>query len=212
MTGSILVRVDVRTGGDSGAEDRGHAVGPAAPAPTVDFVEPRTRLDGPVRLVAADPSWPAQFEVLRDDIRRVLGRGALHVEHVGSTSVPGLLAKPILDIALVVSDPTSEQDYVPMLVSIGYVLHLREPDWFEHRLLRHRDPAANLHVFGPHCVEVERMIRFRDLLRAREDLRQDYGDTKRELAARHWDYVQDYADAKSHVVERILSEPQAGRT
>ena len=135
----------------------------------------------------------------------------LALEHVGSTSVPGLLAKPILDISLVVSDPAREQDYVPMLATVGYVLHLREADWYEHRLLRHRDPAANVHVFGPHCAEVERMIRFRDLLRTHAELRQAYASTKRELGARRWEYVQDYANAKSQIVEGILTEAEAPR-
>jgi GrpB-like predicted nucleotidyltransferase (UPF0157 family) len=102
---------------------------------------------------------------------------------VGSTSIPGLLAKPILDITLVVSDPAREQDYVHMLATVGYVLHIREADWYEHRLLKHRDPAAHDHVFGPHCVEVERMIRFRDLLRTHAQLRQAYARTKRELGS-----------------------------
>jgi GrpB-like predicted nucleotidyltransferase (UPF0157 family) len=203
--------MDSRTDGDFGGRSSGDAVEPTPPSPKPDYVLPPQRLDGPIQLVDADPRWSSQFEILRDVIHRVLGRRVLALEHVGSTSVPGLLAKPILDISLVVSDPASEQDYVPMLATVGYVLHLREPDWFEHRLLRHRDPAANVHVFGPHSVEVERMICFRDLLRTHAELRQEYASAKRELAAHYWDYVQDYANAKSQIVERILAEAQAPR-
>jgi GrpB-like predicted nucleotidyltransferase (UPF0157 family) len=171
----------------------------------VDYVTARQRLDGPIVLVDPDPRWPEQFGTLRDAIRRALGPRALAVEHVGSTSVPGLLAKPLVDVCLVVADPANEADYVPMLEGVGYVLRHREPDWFEHRLLRHDDPAANLHVFGPDCVEVQRMIRFRDLLRARPELREEYARTKQALAAGPWEYVQDYADAKSQIVEQILA-------
>ena len=199
------------TDGDSGGLRSRHAIEPAPPSPKPDYVLPPQRLDGPIQLVDADPRWSSQFEVLRDEIRQALGGRVLALDHVGSTSVPGLLAKPILDISLVVGNPASEQDYVPMLAKVGYVLHLREPDWFEHRLLRHRDPAANIHVFGPHCVEVERMIRFRDLLRTHAELRQAYASTKRELGARQWEYVQDYANAKSQIVEGILTEADAPR-
>jgi GrpB-like predicted nucleotidyltransferase (UPF0157 family) len=127
------------------------------------------------------------------------------VEHVGSTSVPGLAAKPIIDIALVVTDSRDEAAYVPDLEAVGYVLHVREPDWHEHRLLKRDEPAVNLHVFSAESAEVDRMVQFRDRLRSRPDQRALYERTKRELAARHWTHVQNYADAKSAVVEQILS-------
>ena len=126
------------------------------------------------------------------------------MEHVGSTSIPGLISKPVLDICLVVEDPSIETSFVPALESAGFLLTLREPDWHQHRLLK-GDPAVNLHVFGPNRVEVDRLIRFRDLLRTHSDLRDEYARVKEELGARHWAYMQDCADAKSPIVERILA-------
>jgi GrpB-like predicted nucleotidyltransferase (UPF0157 family) len=154
--------------------------------PQARSMSSRQRLDRPIKLVDADPRWPRQFELLGDDIRRALGDSALAVEHVGSTSVPGLLAKPILDICLVVEEPAVEGTYVPMLRTIGYVLELREPAWYEHRMLWHDHPASHLHVFGAHCVEVERMIHLRDHLRSHPESREDYARTKQELASRRW--------------------------
>ena len=108
----------------------------------------------------------------------------MELDHVGSTSVPGLAAKPLIDIDLVVADTTDESAYVPKLEAIGYVLRVREPDWFEHRMLRGHDPPVNLHVFPPGCEEVERMLVFRDHLRSNAEDRELYERTKRELAAR----------------------------
>jgi GrpB-like predicted nucleotidyltransferase (UPF0157 family) len=144
-------------------------------------------------------------------IEAALSDGVVGLEHVGSTSVPGLPAKPIVDVSLVVADPVDEAAYVPALEDAGFLLHLREPGWHQHRLLKGVDPAVNLHVFGPGCPEVERMLLFRDRLRAHPDERERYAQAKRRLAARTWAYVQDYADAKSEVVEAIIARAVAER-
>jgi GrpB-like predicted nucleotidyltransferase (UPF0157 family) len=164
-----------------------------------------TRTDGPVLLAEYDPAWPAAFEREAARIRSVLGERALVLEHIGSTSVPGLAAKPIIDILLVVADPADEASYVTPLEQAGYVLRIREPDWHEHRLLKGPDTAINLHVHAPGSPEVDRNLRFRDHLRADDADRELYERTKRELAARNWSYMQQYADAKSDVVEEILA-------
>jgi GrpB-like predicted nucleotidyltransferase (UPF0157 family) len=158
-----------------------------------------------VVLVDYDPRWPALFEHAAEQIRKALGDAALDIHHVGSTSVPGLMAKPLIDINLVVADTTDEEAYVPRLEAAGYVLRVREPDWFEHRMLRGFEPPVNLHVFPPDCSEVERMLRFRDWLRTNDADRELYERTKRELGAKEWKYVQNYADAKTAVVEEILA-------
>jgi GrpB-like predicted nucleotidyltransferase (UPF0157 family) len=158
-----------------------------------------------------DPQWPRWFEQAADRIRGALGEGALELHHVGSTSVPGLAAKPLIDINLVVPDTTDEDAYVPKLEPLGYVLRVREPDWFEHRLLRGYDPPVNLHVFPPDCEEVERMLVLRDWLRAHDEDRELYERTKRELASKEWKYVQNYADAKSAVVGKILANAVAAQ-
>jgi GrpB-like predicted nucleotidyltransferase (UPF0157 family) len=156
-----------------------------------------------------DPIWPHWFESAAFRIREALGDKVLQLDHVGSTSVRGLPAKPRIDINIVVADTTDEDAYVPPLEAVGYVLRVREPDWFEHRMLRGSDPPVNLHVFNPGCEEIERMLRFRDHLRTNEADRELYARTKRELAAQKWKYVQNYADAKSEIVQEILSRAGA---
>jgi GrpB-like predicted nucleotidyltransferase (UPF0157 family) len=163
------------------------------------------RLDGPVTLVDYSEQWPLQYQREAERIRSPLGDRALLVEHVGSTSVPGLAAKPVIDICLAVADPADEQAYLPALEGAGYVLRFREPDWFEHRLLNGPDADVNLHVFGAGAAEIDRMLRFRDRLRSDPADRELYARTKRVLAARTWAYVQNYADAKSEVVADIAA-------
>jgi GrpB-like predicted nucleotidyltransferase (UPF0157 family) len=156
-------------------------------------------------LVDYDDAWPVRFEREARRIRTALGARALLVEHAGSTSVPRLPAKPIIDIVLAVPDSSNEDEYVPALEEEGYALRIREPDWYEHRMLWKADPKVNLHVFSEGCEEIDRMIAFRDHLREDAADRGLYERTKRELASRHWEYVQDYADAKSEVVEEIIA-------
>ena len=153
--------------------------------------------------------WPIQFEQQAGLIRNALGSAALAVEHVGSTSVPGLSAKPVLDIALTVKDSSREESYAPALEAHGFELFVREPDWFAHRMFKHFSPRTNLHVFSDGCSEVERLKLFRDWLRAHEADRALYEKMKRELAARHWVLLQDYADAKTGVVKEILRRAEA---
>jgi GrpB-like predicted nucleotidyltransferase (UPF0157 family) len=164
----------------------------------------RTPHNAQVELVEYDPEWPELYRREEEKIRGALGNRALSVEHVGSTSVPGLPAKAIIDVNLEVADTTDEDAYVPALEAADYVLRIREPDWFEHRLFKGVDPAVNLHVFPAGCPELERMLRFRDHLRSDEGDRELYLRTKRELAAQTWEHVQHYADAKSAVVEEIM--------
>ncbi|GAB3972353.1 GrpB family protein [Streptomyces sparsus] len=164
---------------------------------------------GEVTLSPYDPGWPARFDEFAGRVRAALGSTVTTLEHVGSTSVPGLAAKPVIDMLLVVPDPSDERSYVPALTAVGFVLSIREPDWYEHRVLKLHDvPAsrhlANLHVFPDRCPETARMLRFRDRLRSDEADRELYARTKRELATRQWTYLQQYADAKSAVVEEIL--------
>src|SRR5215831_13086698 len=93
-----------------------------------------TVLNGPIALAESNPEWPEQFECQARRIEAALGGCALQIEHVGSTSVPGLAAKPVIDILLVVADSADEPSYVPALEAVGFVLRIREPGWHEHRL------------------------------------------------------------------------------
>ncbi len=165
------------------------------------------KLSGQVQLAEYDPGWPGQYELEAARIRAALGDRVLRLEHVGSTSVPGLAAKPVIDILLVVADPAEEEAYVPALEQAGYRLVIREPDWYQHRLLNPREatgPGVNLHVHPPDSPEIARNLRFRDRLRADRADRELYERTKRQLAARDWTYMQQYADAKGEVVEAIM--------
>jgi GrpB-like predicted nucleotidyltransferase (UPF0157 family) len=166
-------------------------------------------LSGPIELRDYDPRWPDLYAEHRARLHDVLGDRVVRVEHVGSTSVPGLAAKPIIDIVLEVPDTTDEAAYVDDLEAAGYVLRFREPEWFEHRLFKPSDGGVNLHVFPSGCTETDRMVRFRNWLRANAADRELYLRTKRELAARDWKYMQQYADAKTGVVEAIMTRASA---
>jgi GrpB-like predicted nucleotidyltransferase (UPF0157 family) len=166
-------------------------------------------LQAPIEISDYDPEWPSWFAEEEIKIRAALGERVLLLEHVGSTSVPGLPAKPLIDLAMEVADTADEPAYVPDLEDAGYVLRIREPDWFEHRLFKGPDRDVNLHVFPAGCVEVQRMILFRDWLRTNEDDRALYATVKRELAARPWKYMQQYADAKTAVVAEIMARAEA---
>lgn len=173
------------------------------------YVTPPKTLTGPVLIVDYDPVWPQLFAREDTRIRAALGERAVLLEHAGSTSVPGLAAKPCIDIVLVVPDSADEPAFVPALEAAGYALVIREPQWFEHRVFKGPDTNINLHVFSPGCEEVGRMLRFRDWLRSNTADRQLYERTKRELAQREWKYMQNYADAKTTVVEQIVARALA---
>ena len=167
--------------------------------------KPPTGRHGTIHLADYDPAWPALYAEHEARIRAALGDGVKSIWHMGSTSVPGLAAKPLIDITLAVADSADEAAYVPALEAVGYKLHRREPDWFEHRVIKWWTPESNMHVYSAGCPEIDRVIAFRDWLRANPDDRTLYEQTKRALAAREWRYVQDYADAKSEVVEAIIA-------
>ena len=167
-------------------------------------------LSGPIDLRDYDPCWPDRYDEYASRVRVALGERAVRVEHVGSTSVLGLVAKPIIDIVLEVPDSADEAAYVGDLEAAEYVLRIREPDWFEHRLFNAQEQDVNLHVFSAGCSETERMVRFRDWLRANAADRELYVRTKRELAVRDWKYMQQYADAKTFVVEQIMTRAIGG--
>lgn len=157
-----------------------------------------------ITLVEYDPHWAKAFTKEADRIRSILGDKIIWLEHVGSTSVPGLCAKPIIDMLLVVKKSADELSYVPDLEGAGYILRVREPDWFEHRMFKGPDTDINLHVFSEGASEVERMLLFRNWLRSNEADRDKYAQVKRNLAKYKWKHVQHYADAKTSVVQEIM--------
>jgi GrpB-like predicted nucleotidyltransferase (UPF0157 family) len=168
-------------------------------------VGPVIPLTGLIELAEYDPMWPRLFAREKERIQAVLGDRVLILEHVGSTSVPGLAAKPRIDVLLVVVNSADEPAYAPPLEAAGYILRIREPAWHEHRVFKGPDTDINLHVFSSGSGEIERMLLFRDHLRTHISDRQLYEQTKRRLAKKKWKYTQDYADAKTEVVEEILT-------
>ena len=168
--------------------------------------------NGTIHLAPYDPAWPSLFLRLKQQIREALGDKIRLLEHVGSTSVPGLSAKPVIDMLLAVADSSDESSYVRPLEKKGYTLRIREEDWYEHRLLNPPDVPGNIHVFSDGCEEIEQMLLFRDWLRQHAEDRLLYEETKRELAARTWKYTQNYADAKSEVVREILTRARANKS
>ena len=173
---------------------------------TIGEVRPLTQ---PIEIRDYDPGWPGLYAREAARIRSALGDRVARLEHAGSTSVPGLPAKPLIDIVLEVPDSSDEPSYIPDLEAAGYVLRIRETDWFEHRLFKGPDTNVNLHTFSAGCAEVDKMLLFRDWLRTNDADRELYAKAKRELAARNWKHVQQYADAKTEVVTAIMERAQA---
>lgn len=169
----------------------------------------RQPLNDTIYLAPYDSAWPSLFDRLKNHLIEALGHEILLLDHVGSTAVPGLSAKPIIDMVLAVADSSEETSYVKPLEEKGYTLRVREPDWYEHRLLKPPDVKGNLHVFSDGCEEIEQMLLFRDWLRNHADDRLLYEETKRELAARTWKYTQSYADAKAEIVQEILARARS---
>lgn len=166
-------------------------------------VNTSTPLDGQVILVDYDPAWPEMYAREEARIREALGDRALQVEHIGSTAVPGLCAKPCIDIVLGVADPADEESYVPDLEAAGYVLRRREPQWHEHRVFKGSEINLNLHVWTFGEPIIWKHLVFRDWLRAHPDDRDRYAAEKRRLASQHWTLMNDYANAKNGIVREI---------
>jgi GrpB-like predicted nucleotidyltransferase (UPF0157 family) len=158
-----------------------------------------------IKIVDYDPDWPKKFETHAKRISDGLGGTALLIEHIGSTSVPGLAAKPIIDILIVVPNSADESAYLPQLEAAGYVLRVREPEWNEHRMFRTPAQDVHVHIYSDGCPEIERVLTFRDRLRRNRDDRRRYEQMKRELAAKEWSDMNEYAGAKTEVIEDIIS-------
>ncbi|MFV2143273.1 GrpB family protein [Isoptericola sp. G70] len=180
------------------------APGPPGSTPWVDGA----LLETDVAIADHDPAWADRFAQVESLVRGALDFRALVVEHVGSTAVPGLPAKPIIDIDLTVADSTDEQAYVPALTAAGFVLRVREPWWYEHRCLRHDGLPTNLHVWSPGSPEAFRHRLFRDWLRSAPEDRARYGHAKlaaAEAANAAGEHVMQYNARKQQVVREIYA-------
>jgi GrpB-like predicted nucleotidyltransferase (UPF0157 family) len=162
----------------------------------------------PLEIVDYNPEWPARYGVIEKRIREALGDRVVLIQHVGSTSVPGLAAKDIIDVDLVVADPTAEEAYVPDLQAAGFQFQFREPKWYQHRFFHFEEPYTNLHVFGPDSAEVVRHQMFRDWLREHPDDCARYVEAKRgaaEATTAADEKTQQYNERKEPVVLEILN-------
>ena len=157
-----------------------------------------------IKIVPYNSDWPLKFEHHKSRMLNALGSSAVQLEHIGSTAVPALAAKPIIDMLLVVKDSSNESSYLPTLEGLGYVLRVREPDFHEHRMFRTPELDVHLHVYSAGSTEVERYITFRDRLRSNLSERKKYAQLKSQLATQSWDDMNEYANAKSSFIEETI--------
>jgi GrpB-like predicted nucleotidyltransferase (UPF0157 family) len=175
---------------------------PGAPSAWLGDSRPRAG----ITIAEPDPAWPLLYDDLARRISAALRWRALQLDHVGSTSVPGLPAKPVIDIDLTVADPGREQDYVPALEQAGFRLVIREPWWHGHRCLSGDEPRCNVHVFGFESPELVRHRIFRDWLRGNPDDRDRYAAIKRQAASEAnaaGEHVMQYNARKEQIIRDI---------
>ena len=177
----------------------------------------RVRLPGPaswaIEVVAPDPGWPAAYQQVAATLRGALGDRALSIAHIGSTSVLGLWAKPVIDIDLTVADSADEDAWLADLEAVGLALAIREPEFEEHRVLKHYDPNSNVHVWSPDAIEPQRHLAFTSWLSEHPSDLAMYADLKRRLAHEGSHRVGSYTNAKAALVydlyERIFAADPA---
>ncbi|WP_137291822.1 GrpB family protein [Nocardioides dongxiaopingii] len=166
-----------------------------------------------VEVVPPDPAWSQWYDAVCSRVVAALGEQVVSIAHVGSTSVPGLPAKPVVDVDLLVPDPADEEAWLPQLEAAGFELRVREPEWEEHRCLRGTDPACNLHVFAPDSRESRRHRMFGAWLRTHPADRELYASVKQEVARRGFTDAMLYNNEKAWVIydlyEKIFAaDPQ----
>ncbi|UPK92146.1 hypothetical protein LCI18_003081 [Fusarium solani-melongenae] len=174
----------------------------------VQRVGKRTSEKLPLKIEPPDPAWPQQFQTLKSIIQEALGHKALSISHVGSTVVPNLPAKAIIDIDLTVPDPTAETTYIPALESKGFQFLTREPMWHEHRFFNTNNPYyCNLHVFAHGTAELVRHRIMKEWLTTHEDERELYARAKMEAMEKSnllGETVMQYNFRKQQVIREIL--------
>lgn len=158
-----------------------------------------------IELVPPDPAWSARFAVERAKIVAALGVKAIRVDHIGSTSIPGIAAKPIIDIDLSVKDVDDEEDYLPALTTAGYQLRVREPG---HRMVRTTNLGVHVHCCTTGSDWERRHLLFRDWLRYDRADRVAYGELKNVLAQQDWPDMNAYAEAKSALIKEITARAE----
>jgi GrpB-like predicted nucleotidyltransferase (UPF0157 family) len=164
---------------------------------------------GPVTLVEPDPGWPRQFEAIRAKLERALSRGATRIDHIGSTAIPGIPAKPVIDVQVSVADLEAEDTYRPQIEALGWPMFAREP---EHRFFRPPDGeprTVHVHVCQSGGAWERGHLLFRDYLRAHPDRARDYAVLKRRLVATVGHDRPVYSRSKDPFVADALVEAEA---
>jgi GrpB-like predicted nucleotidyltransferase (UPF0157 family) len=159
-----------------------------------------------ITIVDYSPTWPERFDREQLRILTALGATAVRVDHIGSTSVPGLAAKPIIDVDLSVPDVEDEHRYLPQLIDAGYLLRVREPG---HRMVRTPELDVQVHICSAGSDWERRHLLFRDWLRQDAADRAAYEALKRDLASRDWPDMNAYADAKGTLIAEIMTRAEA---
>jgi GrpB-like predicted nucleotidyltransferase (UPF0157 family) len=159
-----------------------------------------------IRVVDYDEEWPQRFVRWREVLKASLGEAALRIEHVGSTSVAGLAAKPVVDIQVSVADPADEAAYVPPLEELGLQLRSRDDVHRFFRPVPERPRDVHLHVCAAGSDWERDHLLFRDYLRAHPEVRERYADVKRDAAKVWADDGWAYTDAKSDVILDLLEK------
>lgn len=171
----------------------------------VEIIE--TRPPQSLHIVEYNPEWPERFKELQERIRQAIGDVALSIDHVGSTSVPGLPAKDSIDIDVIVADTQAEELYTKQLQAAGFIWLFRDPGWYQHRLFGLVEPHATIHFWNPGCPENLRHKLFRDYLKEHEEERKLYAEIKRKAAEASRDAsetVMQYNFRKEKALREIL--------
>ena len=153
-------------------------------------------------VVSYDDSWHAIFAAQRERLLTALGSTPVEIEHIGSTSVPWLAAKPIIDILIIVDDITAEEDYLDPLIAAGYLLRVRGPG---RRMVRTPGRDVHVHILQTGDDAIDAYLVFRDHLRSNADDRVLYASTKHSLIEQGFTDMNAYSDAKTDVIAAIMA-------
>jgi GrpB-like predicted nucleotidyltransferase (UPF0157 family) len=162
----------------------------------------------PIQIVSYDPCWPTAYQAEQDRLQKAIGQHVLRFEHMGSTSVPGLDSKPIIDISAAVADLASVPNLFPTLESLGYKpIEQRSADRYDlWNVAGPGHPTHILHFMQDGSDAWVRPIVFRNALRADPKLRAEYSELKRQLADSCKDDIDKYGSGKTEFVHQVLNE------
>jgi GrpB-like predicted nucleotidyltransferase (UPF0157 family) len=159
----------------------------------------------PIEILGYRDEWPALFEDERSRLRKEVGDQTIAIEHFGSTSVPGLAAKPIIDICPVVPDMSAAHACKPALLDLGYQFNAERENWLAFERYDGSSQQYNVHLHPRGSTRLERILLFRDYLRDHSHARAAYAAAKRHAAAVHPNDTSAYNDAKDDIAECLVT-------